>query len=75
MELVKVGEIAEILNCSKKSVYCWVAKGMLPHYKVGRAIRFNIAEITEHLRHVDLIDMPCDHKPLKPKQKRRNEGV
>ena len=42
-------EAAEILGCSPKTLRVWVSQKKVPHYKVGRAVRFRRADLLEWL--------------------------
>jgi excisionase family DNA binding protein len=33
------------LNVSKRNLYCWRMAGLVPHFKIGRPVRFRKAEI------------------------------
>ena len=45
--LKTVSDLAVILNVSKTSVYRWVKKGLIPHKKLGKLIRFSEDDIKE----------------------------
>jgi excisionase family DNA binding protein len=38
--LLTAKEVAELLRCSKQAVYWWAETGVLPHVRIGRAVRF-----------------------------------
>jgi len=33
------------LRVSKRNLYCWRMAGLVPYYKIGRAVRFKKAEL------------------------------
>ena len=33
------------LRVSKRNLYCWRMAGLIPHFKIGRAVRFRKAEL------------------------------
>ena len=33
------------LRVSKRNLYCWRMAGLIPYYKIGRAVRFRKAEL------------------------------
>ena len=33
------------LRVSKRNLYCWRIAGLIPYYKIGRAVRFRKAEL------------------------------
>jgi excisionase family DNA binding protein len=44
-----VSELAEFLSVSKSLVYRWVEENEIPHYRFGKAVRFNTIEVKEWL--------------------------
>lgn len=42
--LVSVGETADVLGVSDRHIRKMVARGVLPHYRIGRAIRIDLEE-------------------------------
>ena len=56
-------EVAELLRVSKLTVYRFVDRGLLPVYRIGRALRFrkdDVAAFTEACRGSDWHgDQPC----------------
>ena len=47
-QLLKVQEIAEVLQMKVSTVYRLVEEGGLPAHKVGAALRFDVAKVLEH---------------------------
>ena len=43
-------EIAEHLGIKKDTVYKWVAKKRMPVHKVGRLLKFQVAEVDQWVR-------------------------
>lgn len=33
------------LNVSKRNLYCWRMSGLIPYFKIGRAVRFRKSEL------------------------------
>lgn len=33
------------LNVSKRNLYCWRMAGLIPYFKIGRAVRFRKADV------------------------------
>ena len=33
------------LNVSKRNLYCWRMAGLIPYFKIGRAVRFRKSEL------------------------------
>jgi putative molybdopterin biosynthesis protein len=48
-KLIGPDELAEALSISKAGVYRLVERGIIPHYKVGRCLRFDVADIKNYL--------------------------
>jgi PTS system nitrogen regulatory IIA component len=44
---LSVGEVADLLGVSAKTVYRWVKDGRLPAYRLGQQLRFNRSELLE----------------------------
>ena len=49
-KLLKIDQVSELLQISKSLVYKWVHYDYIPHYKVGRLVRFNESEINKWLK-------------------------
>lgn len=45
--MLRCKAVAEMLDLPEQRVYILAREGVLPHVKVGRAIRFNEAELEE----------------------------
>lgn len=45
----KVPEIAEAFGVHERTVWEWVSKGILPHYRIGRSVFFKWSDIETHL--------------------------
>lgn len=46
MRIYTVEDLAELLDCSPKTIYSQVGQGAIPHGRVGRLIRFH-ADVIE----------------------------
>lgn len=46
-DLISPAELAGGLKVAQGTVYCWVERGMIPHIRLGKCIRFDPAEINE----------------------------
>ena len=46
-EFFDIGELSEILSIKRSTLYAKVEAGELPHYKVGRLIRFKKSDVEE----------------------------
>ena len=47
--LMTMQEVAEYLQCSLSTVRRWVARGKVPHYRMGKLVRFRRAELDRWL--------------------------
>ncbi len=48
-EMVGIKELAKYVGIEVYTVYDWVHQRKIPHYKVGRLLKFDIAEINSWL--------------------------
>ncbi len=48
--LVSIEKIAEILDTSPKTIYDWTATRRIPHYKLGRLVKFDVDEVMAWLQ-------------------------
>lgn len=44
-KLLTISEVAAYLNIKRKTIYAKVEAGEIPHYRIGRLVRFSLAEI------------------------------
>ena len=51
--LLTVAEAAELLGCSPRSIYGWIAERRIPYRKLGRAVRFVPSELLEWTKPTD----------------------
>ncbi len=45
-----VKTLAPYLDIKPSTLYSWVEKGLIPHYKINRCVRFRLDEIEEWLK-------------------------
>jgi excisionase family DNA binding protein len=45
IKYLTINELAEFLNIKKSTLYSLVENGELPHYRIGRLIRFKLSDI------------------------------
>jgi excisionase family DNA binding protein len=50
MKILKVKDMAALLNVSEKTLYQWAALNQIPHLKINGALRFNADEIEKWLK-------------------------
>gem|GEM_PF-1705772 len=48
-EYVSPEDVAKLLRVAKSSVYGWVRRGELPHYRIGRLLRFKRVDLDRFL--------------------------
>jgi excisionase family DNA binding protein len=48
--VVGVKAAAEFLGISPSNVYAWVERNQVPHYRIGRSIKFRVSELDEWLK-------------------------
>jgi excisionase family DNA binding protein len=71
MNLLKVPEVAERLNCSESFVYEVIASGELKHYRLGKGqggIRLGEAQLAEFLSKREKGGQPVPATPLPQKR-------
>lgn len=44
-KFVQVKDIAEYLGVSVQTVYYWTHAGIIPHYRLPKAVRFKLSEV------------------------------
>jgi excisionase family DNA binding protein len=59
--VMKVAQVAEILNCDRKTVYRLIECGELPAISLGRAIRVTSHALFQYL------ELPADEVPPSPR--------
>ena len=42
-------QVAAFLNVSTRHLYSWRMAGFIPHFKIGRAVRFRLSEVGKAL--------------------------
>lgn len=42
---VGVKEVALYLDASEKTIYDWTSRGVIPHYKIGKRLKFRLSQI------------------------------
>jgi excisionase family DNA binding protein len=48
--LLTAREVAELLSISPKTVYAYVERNSIPHYKIEASVRFRPKDVAEWLR-------------------------
>jgi len=49
-EFLSINELSEYIGIKPKTLYSWVAKGVIPHYRILGLIRFEKHEIDNWLK-------------------------
>ena len=47
--LLTVKDACAYLRVSKRNLYCWRMAGLIPYFKIGRAVRFRKSEVNATL--------------------------
>ena len=50
-KLLTAREVGRILSISEKTVYSYVSRNLIPHYKIEANVRFRARDIADWLRH------------------------
>jgi len=55
---ISVKELSQYTSISPHTIYLWIQLKKLPYHKIGKLIRFNLAEIEAWLRaqHIEPLD-------------------
>ncbi len=49
-DALKAGELAQLLGVTKQHIYKMAAQNVMPSFRIGRAVRFDPAEVAEWLK-------------------------
>ena len=49
IDLLRTDQIAKALGVSTDAIYKWCARGLLPHYRLEKCIRFKLEDVQEFL--------------------------
>lgn len=71
---MKVAELCELLGVDDKHIYRMAARGSLPSFHVGGAIRFDPQEVAKWLRLKYGADDPAKRRPPERVSSSRSEG-
>ena len=55
-EFLSINELSEYIGIKPKTLYSWVSKGVIPHYRILGLIRFEKHEIDNWLKSFHQID-------------------
>lgn len=50
MKILNPGQVSELLQVKLSTIYQWTHQDYIPHYKVGRFVRFDEIEIMNWLK-------------------------
>lgn len=49
-ELIRPDQLAKTLGVAQGTIYLWVKQGKIPHFKLGKSVRFDPADIKKWLK-------------------------
>ena len=49
LELVTEAELSKLLKVCRRQLYSWRMAGLIPYFKIGKAVRFRAADVMEAL--------------------------
>ncbi|NQU74165.1 MAG: helix-turn-helix domain-containing protein [Candidatus Omnitrophica bacterium] len=49
-ELITTRQLSTVLKVRESTIYKWVHYGFIPHYKLGRQVRFKLSQINRWLQ-------------------------
>lgn len=70
--LLTISEVALYLNIRQKTIYAKVSAGEIPHYRIGRLIRFRIDEINAWLEDCKN-QTNVEHQKIKSKRRKSSK--
>jgi len=50
LELITEAEACRLLKVCRRQLYSWRMAGLIPYFKIGKAVRFRMSEVLEALR-------------------------
>ena len=50
--LMNIEQVAEMLGVKVSTIYSWVSQQYIPHYKIGRLVRFDKREVLEWVQNL-----------------------
>lgn len=50
MRYIDINTLSELLSIPRMTLYSWAEQRAIPHYKLGRLIRFDMAEVEAWLK-------------------------
>jgi excisionase family DNA binding protein len=59
-QFLTAGQVAEILQVRKKTVYFWAEQGRIPAYRINKALRFRESDLQEF---IDANRIQLTHRP------------
>ena len=69
-EALDAQEVAELLGVSQKKIYRLAASGVLPSFRIGKAIRFDAQDLAEWLRKKKHLDVQGDSESTAKDQRK-----
>lgn len=45
LELITEQELASLLKICRRQLYAWRMAGLIPYFKLGKAVRFRVSEV------------------------------
>lgn len=58
--LLTIHELSQYLNIKRSTLYAWVERGFIPHYKMNRLVRFKKEEIDAWLEELKETSDPSE---------------
>jgi len=49
LELITEAEACRLLKVCRRQLYSWRMAGLIPYFKIGKAVRFRLADVVEAL--------------------------
>jgi hypothetical protein len=49
LELVTEAELTKLLKICRRQLFSWRMRGLIPYFKIGKAVRFRVTDVAEAL--------------------------
>jgi len=55
LDLMTEQELARHLKICRRQLYAWRMSGLIPYFKLGKAVRFRVADVLESLERMRVV--------------------
>lgn len=54
LELITEAELCGMLKICRRQLYAWRLRGLIPYFKIGKAVRFRVDDVIEALEQMKI---------------------